>query len=619
MEEPPKSPFSLVVIPETKDEPLKSPSLSVPSETMSKWPSLRGLVNDWQDLLGPTNENSEDPEDFDWSVSYFKSTNSKCFSRFLYSDTNKFRNIKLILILIVGILYGLLAMAILHFSFSFHLWIASAMALTVAVAVTLLLIFSYDSRCIFSLVVPSLGTRQGKTILIALLVTQLIAGPLGNLTYNMKQSSQSLSCYSNMTVNQTQAIKEGIKMSIHNFKQNFSVHHLNQVKEGTEAVTSIGEEISSIWCQIFRCAVAAKIKQKAKQTVKDAVSFDQVKNHINNVNQTINQAKLQLHTTHNNVKNEVRTQIGKFFNVVSFLKLATIFSLLYLLFSCWLYYHRFLNILSYDNVYATELLKRYDRHRCERGSPPLFPLHLREKAKIIDSVSLSMSPIERKAFFISLILYLVHCVFTVILYVADWTLYTFMDIVVRNVNQSSGWNETATFRVDSVNFELAIPFFFDAKQCLAIPRKISNDSIIVLVVVYIILALAVLSQAYCLRFRHSIVAYFYPERNSERIQYLYNKLLKKRKRPKITLTFRAPSRGQSIANMGKILAEKEASVKKRTFLGLAKTLHLFRRYCAVCGFPETAEFKKCANHNCCSVYCSSCFDDMNSVCFICQN
>ncbi|XP_045029894.1 uncharacterized protein LOC116924072 isoform X2 [Daphnia magna] len=304
MEEPPKSPFSLVVIPETKDEPLKSPSLSVPSETMSKWPSLRGLVNDWQDLLGPTNENSEDPEDFDWSVSYFKSTNSKCFSRFLYSDTNKFRNIKLILILIVGILYGLLAMAILHFSFSFHLWIASAMALTVAVAVTLLLIFSYDSRCIFSLVVPSLGTRQGKTILIALLVTQLIAGPLGNLTYNMKQSSQSLSCYSNMTVNQTQAIKEGIKMSIHNFKQNFSVHHLNQVKEGTEAVTSIGEEISSIWCQIFRCAVAAKIKQKAKQTVKDAVSFDQVKNHINNVNQTINQAKLQLHTTHNNVKNE---------------------------------------------------------------------------------------------------------------------------------------------------------------------------------------------------------------------------------------------------------------------------------------------------------------------------
>ncbi|KAI9554286.1 hypothetical protein GHT06_019558 [Daphnia sinensis] len=617
MEESTKRQFSLVVIPETKDEQLKRPSLSIPLDTMSKWPSLRGLVYDLQDLLEPIDDNSEDPEDFDWSVNYFKSTNSTCFSRFLYSDTNKFRNIKLILILIVGILYGLLTMAIFHFSFSFPFWVASAVSVSVAVAVTLLLVFSYGSRCIFSLVVPSLGTRQGKTILIALLVTQLIAGPLGNLTYNMKQSSQSLSCYSNMTVNQTQAIKEGIKISIHNFTQNFSLHHLNQVKEGTEAVASIGEEISSIWCQIFGCGTAKKIKKKVKEKVKDAVSYDQVKNQISNANQTIIQAKQELYNTHNNVKEEVRTQIGQFLTVVSFVKLATILSLLYLLFSCWLYYHRFLNILSYDNVYATELLKRYDRHRSERGNPPLFPLQLREKAKIIDSVSLSMSPIERKALFISLVLYLVHCVFTVILYVADWTLYTFMDIVVRNVNQSSGWNETATFRVDFVNFELAVPFFFDAKQCLAIPRKISNNSVIVLVVVYIILAFAVLSQAYCLRFRHSIVAYFYPERNSQRIQYLYNKLLKKRKRPKITLTLRAPSRGQSLANMGKILPGKEA-VQKRTFRGLAKTLGLFRRYCAVCGIPENSEFKKCTNRNCSGVYCYSCFDDVNNVCLICQ-
>ncbi|XP_057374836.1 dendritic cell-specific transmembrane protein-like [Daphnia carinata] len=617
MEEPPKSPFSLVVIPQTKDESFERSSLSVPSETMSNWPSLRGLVTDWQDLLEPMGENSEDPEDFDWSVSYFKSTNSTCIIRFLYSDTNKFRNIKLILILIVGILYGLLAMAIVHFSFSFHLWIASALGLIVTVAVTVLLIFSYSSRCIFSLVVPSLGTRQGKTILIALLVTQLIAGPLGNLTYNMKQSSQSLSCYGNMTVNQTQAIKEGIKMSIHNFKHNFSLHHLNQVKEGTEAVVSIGEEISSIICQIFGCGTAAKVKQQAKQTVKDAVSYDQIKNQIDNVNQTINHAKQQLHTAHNNVKNEIRTQIGQFFIVVSIAKLATIFSLIYLLFSCWFYYHRFLNILSYDNDYATELLKRYDRHRSELGSPPLFPLNLREKAKIIDSVSLSMSPIERKALFISLVLYLVHFVITVILYVADWTLYTFMDIVVRNVNQSSGWNETTTFRVDSVNFELAVPFFFDAKQCMAIPRKISNDTVIVIVVIYVILALAVLSQAYCLRLRHSIVAYFYPERNSQRVQYLYNKLLKKRKRPKITLTLRTPSRGQSVANMGKILTEK--GVKKRTFRGLAKTLGLFRRYCVVCGLPENSEFKKCTKSNCSGVYCHSCFDDVNNVCLICQS
>lgn len=351
---------------------------------------------------------------------------------------------------------------------------------------------------------------------------------------------------------------------------------------------------------------------KVKETVKDAVSYDQVKTQINTANQTVNGAKLQLYATHHNVKDEVKIQMRRFLTVVSFVKLVTVISLLYLFFSCWLYNYRFLNILSYDNVYATELLKRYDLHCTERGSPSLFPLRLREKAKVIDSVSLSMSPFERKAFFISLVLYLVQCVFTVILYVADWTLYTFMDIVVRNVNQSSGWNETATFRVDSINFELIIPFSFDAKQCLAIPREISSQSVIVLVIVYIILGLAVLSQAYCLRFRHAIVAYFYPARNSERIQYLYNKLLKKRERSKITLTFRIPPK------MENNLPESKKT-RKQTCLNLAKTMGLFRRYCVVCGFPENSEFKTCTNHLCSAVYCSSCFDDVNCICLICQN
>lgn len=265
MEKPLKSPFSLVVIPETTGEQPKSPSLSVPSDAMFRWPSLRGLVDDWQNLLEPPclDKNVEEPQDFDWSVSYLKPTSCTSFSRFLYSDRNKFRNIKLLLIFMAGIIYGLLATVILHFSVAPYLFITITVGLTVTVVVTLLLIFSYGSRCILSLVVPSLGTRQGKTILIALLITQLTAGPISNLAYNMKQTSQSLSCFSNMTVNQTQAIEEAINVSIHNFTQNFSSHYLHQAKEGTEAVTSIGGEISSIWCQIFRyCDITTNLKHK---------------------------------------------------------------------------------------------------------------------------------------------------------------------------------------------------------------------------------------------------------------------------------------------------------------------------------------------------------------------
>jgi E3 ubiquitin-protein ligase DCST1 len=289
-----------------------------------------------------------------------------------------------------------------------------------------------------------------------------------------------------------------------------------------------------------------------------------------------------------------------------------------------MYYFRFIHVLSFDNVYATKLLKRYDRHCSERGGAQLFPLRPREKVKIIDSVSLSMSQFERKALLISLVLYMVQCIVTIILYVADWTLYTFMEIIIRNVNESgSGWNETATFRVDSINFELNVPFSFDAKKCLVVPRKVSEDSVIILVVVYIILGFAVLSQAYCLRFRHAIAAYFYPERNSERVQYLYNKLLRKRERSKMTLKFQFSFRKANSVKTIQIVPEPAVpgfcKKVKPNGLNVLRKIGLFRRYCFICGFPENSEFKQCKNFpDCSNIYCPSCFDDRNNTCIVCD-
>lgn len=280
METPPHSPFSLVVIPETMDrnEHPKSPSLTVPSQ-ISKWPSLRGLVYDWQDLVEPleNDQNSKSFDEFDWSVDYL-TAESVCLRRFLYSDRHKFRNIKLLFILLVSIIYGLLIMIIVHFSLGDQWWITAIVGLVVTVAVSMLLIFCYASRCVLSLVVPSLGTKQGKTILITILAAQLMAGPLGNLTYNLEQTSHSLACFSKMTANQTQDIKEAIKTSVDNFTQNFASHYLNQVKEGGEAVTSVGQTFVDVWCQNLPwiCGWTTPIKEQVdgKTTFSEPMLFN---------------------------------------------------------------------------------------------------------------------------------------------------------------------------------------------------------------------------------------------------------------------------------------------------------------------------------------------------------
>jgi hypothetical protein len=52
-----------------------------------------------------------------------------------------------------------------------------------------------------------------------------------------------------MAVNQTQDIKEAIVVSFHNFTQNFTTHYLNQVREGSEAVVSVVQELADISCK----------------------------------------------------------------------------------------------------------------------------------------------------------------------------------------------------------------------------------------------------------------------------------------------------------------------------------------------------------------------------------
>ncbi len=236
----------------------KGPStvLEVP-QTVSKWPSLRSIKDDWQGLQKPLAVHHSEKiseEEFDWTVNHLKG--NRCFNRLLNSSRKEYRSIKLLPILLCGIFGGLVTMFLLHFSYAFHLDVTAIIGLVVAIVISVLLMFCYSSRCVLSLVLPSLGTRQGKAILMAILAAQLLSGPVGNLTYNMKQTTNSLVCFSNMTVNQIQQISKGIKESINNFTQKLRSNELGQAVEALQGFKNIFNEVPSI----FSFGIQDKVK-----------------------------------------------------------------------------------------------------------------------------------------------------------------------------------------------------------------------------------------------------------------------------------------------------------------------------------------------------------------------
>ena len=215
------------------------------NETISKWPSLRSIKDDWQGLhQQPQNVVAE--EDFDWTVNHL---NKSCawFSRLLNSNRKQYRSIKFFFFLLCGIFAGFITMFILHFSFAFSLKAMGFTGMAVAIVTSVLLIFCYGSRCVLSLVIPSLGTRQGKTIMMTIMAAQLLSGPLGNLTYNLKQTTNSLVCFSNMTVNQTQQTIKGIKNSVNNFTNKLVNGNLGQVVDTFDTIENIGNAFSSMF------------------------------------------------------------------------------------------------------------------------------------------------------------------------------------------------------------------------------------------------------------------------------------------------------------------------------------------------------------------------------------
>ncbi|RWS23349.1 DC-STAMP domain-containing protein 1-like protein, partial [Leptotrombidium deliense] len=123
-------------------------------------------------------------------------------------------------------------------------------------------------------------------------------------------------------------------------------------------------------------------------------------------------------------------------------------------------------------------------------------------------------------------------------------------------------------------------------------------------------------EAYFLRFRRLVCGLFYPKREKQRILYLYNDRLKKRKNYVRYLVHR----------LKKLVQEKSLSVDRGLLVSLAQHWSYFRflrlfscakRCCIVCDEKENPTFVSCSNTDCDLIYCEQCWKAVNRKCYGC--
>jgi len=78
----------------------------------------------------------------------------------------------------------------MYYQFEVEVWIAGIIAAEATIASTLLLALWYPFRGALDLLIPSMGSKQGKALLTTLLVSLVMTDPVANFDHKFEGDNQ---------------------------------------------------------------------------------------------------------------------------------------------------------------------------------------------------------------------------------------------------------------------------------------------------------------------------------------------------------------------------------------------------------------------------------------------
>ncbi|XP_013397132.1 DC-STAMP domain-containing protein 2 [Lingula anatina] len=338
---------------------------------------------------------------------------------------------------------------------------------------------------------------------------------------------------------------------------------------------------------------------------------------------------------HEAVKAEFKASTNWIMQVVHILGVLFSFSVLLLFFQSYFYLKQYLKKDKYDNIYITHKFKYLDEKRKTQGKETILPLKKREKKYLTDTTSLWFSPAEKSQLFVGLVSVLIHAIMAGTVCFFDYALYWLLSVISKHGNvdfEVSGKQEVNFsieghgilahfFRTFIQGFQSNNNYNSSVSTTVCLPEasapKLGID--IAILVIYIIAILLVFLQAYALRIRHKIVAYFYPERELSRIIYLYNQTMHKRKGILKALADKLKRDNKTDISKKNISITETLAVKIPCLKTIFQVTGVKKTLCISCATGEArGDMYKCPTVRCPGVYCRECYVDLKQGCPICD-
>ena len=226
-----------------------------------------------------------------------------------------------------------------------------------------------------------------------------------------------------------------------------------------------------------------------------------------------------------------------FFNIIK--KILT-FSLLLLFIQSFWYLRNYLSKDGYDNIFITRRFRTLD----ESKQISVLPLKRIEKGTYVDVSSCKLNRGELQHSKLGIAQVMLHFLFATATVTFDYALYYILNLVRKYAEldlQVKGEGKITVivdgkgpiaefYRVllEETNIEGGYSAGLHINKCLPDPKLPTSSTIPVLLVLYIIALLVCLLRGYGMRLRSTIAAYYYPEQEAARLEYLHKTIRHRR-------------------------------------------------------------------------------------------
>ncbi|NXF09009.1 OCSTP protein, partial [Smithornis capensis] len=407
--------------------------------------------------------------------------------------------------------------------YSWHLSIAMSISFSLLLLLTLFLV--HPARCVFSMIMPTLGTKQGRKLLLSTCVMIAVVNITPNITGNIKTILQVIKCIcknsSDSLLNSTALLQtasrefgDAIQATIHSltiYKPMNGRFHFSLLQN----TSSIYQQMNLAGEKISRDFLSVEI------LVKDSV------------------------------------RVGN--------RLVAGFSMLYLCFESTWYLKNYLTNLRFDNFYIT---KKLEHLAVDRKAAHLL---VGSSKNLLRPTGLKLSREEVMLCLVQAMLLTVALMLMLVVVAMDHFAFSMADTALRKAAQFSGVPVTLHIKYKVIDFGLFIlhlpfnslqakirilPFvfkfpghppeelplqdfeksyhhhlIFSSSQCRISPPVPPNPSVLLIVgLLFCILYSTVFLETYASRLRRKIAASFFQSWEEKRVLYLYRKLSKRQKK-----------------------------------------------------------------------------------------